>query len=300
MLKRILITATTVVALAWAVPFVNAQPAHNPGIRQPAFRGGFGNPVLRGPMGTFRGFNTPRHFAYRAPYFGPRVAPPSRWGPSRLPRGAYWGPRYWFWITWDPTPWPIYVYYPGPYYYYYYYPYPYTYQYENYGKSTSSYKYGNQYGNPGSPDEYQQPTENEEYYGSRNENPSESSQGYQQENINPKQYQKEYEQWIVSELGLTAKQKHEFLTHLRKLQSLRENFMKKRADFTDELASLQQKGASEKALNQKMTQIEKMDNTFQKEEQVTLSKLMKTLTVGQKAKYYSLQSQFGQEQSQRP
>ena len=72
--------------------------------------------------------------------------------------------------------------------------------------------------------------------------------------------------------------------------------MEKRGTLTEELANLQKQGTPEAQLNSKMTQIEELDNKFQKEEQGTLSKLMSTLTVEQRAKYYSLQSQYGQQQ----
>jgi hypothetical protein len=306
MFKKILITTTTVIGLIWACPTVHAQPVMNPGLRQPAMRGGAGFPSLRGPMGTWRSNAAPRPFAYRAPYLGPRVAPPAYWGPRRLPPGPTWGPRYWFWINWDPAPWPIYVYYPGPYYYYYYdYPYPYTYESNRYySRSTSTYRYGNQYGNPGPEEEYQQPDNNQmkpsmdgEY--KQQQSGENRQQGYEQQGtVDPKQYQKEYENWMVSELNLEAKEKKQFLTNLRKLQSMREKFMDKRGALTDELASLQQSKVSESELDSKMKEIDSLDKKFQKDEQSTLAKLMSNLTVEQRAKYYSLQSQRGQQEGQ--
>lgn len=276
------IAISTLAVFTLGMPLVNAQPAQG----GPRMGGGAG---FRGSPGAgFRGgFTSPgaRPFVHpsvaagpRTPYFGPRFSPPMAWGPSFGPPGPYWGPRYWFWLTWYPAPWPIYdYYYPWPYYDY---PYPYyDYNYYGYSPNTVEYRYGNSPANPGPESEYQQPSANSN-----------------EENVDPKQYQKEYETWIVGQLGLDAKQKKQFLTHLRKLQSLRENFMEKRGALTDELANLQKNGTPETELNGKMAQIEELDNKFQKEEQGTLSKLMGTLTVEQRAKYYSLQSQYGQSQ----
>ncbi len=285
MIRKIVIAISTLAVLTLGVQLVNAQPAPGGGPRIGG--GGFsGGPGFRGPgagYSNFRGAYT----GPRAPYFGSRFTPPPAWGPRFAPPGPYWGPRYWFWITWSPAPWPIYdYYYPAPYPYYYYYPYPYyDYDYNKYyDRSTAGYKYGNDNANPGPENEYQQPS------GKSNE------ESMQQENVDPKKYQHEYETWIVGQLGISGKEKQQFLTQLKKLQSLRESFMKKRGALTDELANLQQKGTPDTELSSKMTQIEELDKKFQKDEQATLSKLMSSLTVEQRAKYYSLQSQYGQPQ----
>jgi hypothetical protein len=291
MIRKVVIAVSTIAVFALGMPLVNAQPGPGGGPRGGGGGGGFsGGPGFRGMGAGGYGFRAPysrpaAHAAFapgqRAPYFGSRFAPSPTWGPRAFPAGPYWGPRYWFWLTWDPWPWPGYFYEPWPDYYYY--PY-YDYDYAGYySQPTSGYNYGDQYANPGPQSEYQQPSDK----GSS-----------QQDSTDPKKLQRQYESWITDQLGLHGKHKDEFLAKLQKLQALREDFMEKRSTLTDELADLQQKSSPETELSGKMTQIEQLDKKFQKDEQTELSSLMSTLSVSQRAKYYSLQSQYGQQQQQ--
>jgi hypothetical protein len=114
------------------------------------------------------------------------------------------------------------------------------------------------------------------------------------ETFDAAKYQKQYEKWLVKELGLTGKQKGKFLSHLKALQTVREEYMEERNGLSQELSELQSQKAPEFRLQQKMNEMENLDVKFRADEQKAIEKMLSTLSVEQRAKYYSLQSQQSQ------
>ncbi len=207
-----------------------------------------------------------RPFPAPSPW-GPRPAPiPPYWGPGPFapwgpPPPAYWGPpvpdvrsRYWFWFIWSPLPLSYYDSAPIQNNYYYY--------------------------------DTEKPSDSQENYQSYDDQNSEK--------FDAKKYQKQYENWLVKELKLGNKQKGKFVSQLRTLQKIRENYMAKRATLSQNLNELQSRNVPEYTLQQKMTEIENMDRQFRVNEQQAIDRMLSTLTVEQRAKYYGLQSQYNQ------
>jgi Spy/CpxP family protein refolding chaperone len=137
------------------------------------------------------------------------------------------------------------------------------------------------------------PVQNNYYY---MESDKQAGPEQSKETFDAAKYQKQYEKWLVKELGLTGKQKGKFLSQLKALQTVREEYLEERNGLSRELSELQSQKAPEIRLQQKMNEMERLDVKFRADEQKAIDKMLSTLTVEQRAKYYSLQSPQSQTQ----